>query len=656
MNKLNCLFTWPWMRAALLATLTLLVSSAVARGENVVFPADAIHVVNVKQKYGARGDGKTDDTQALQNAIRDNVDTHRILYLPNGVYRVNDRLSWRRAPQGDDGYANDPHAGWGAWLRLQGQSRVGTVIRLINRAPGFGDPARPKAVVYTASCDDQQFHGNPYDDATGPGNQAFGNYVCNLTVETGAGNPGAIGVDYQVSNYGALRDVTIRGSGVVGLFCARRDNGPGLIKNVSVEGFAVGVQTGGAVSNLVFEHLGLRGQTQAGLRNTHLPLQIRDLRSDNAVPVVQNRGAEAHLVLVGGVFSGGKAGAAAIENEGHLFARDVRTSGYARALRSHGTNVFGATITEFVSDKPLALFPASAAAPSLRLPVRETPDATNDPLTLWQSVGPSNNGDDTAAIQAAMNRNKPTVYFPGGNLRVSGTITVPPTVRRIVGLESQISRAEKHTFGDNKPLFRFLNATAKNTTVVEGFTLAVEGSTLFAHDDARTLVLRDIGSFGGQAYRPTEAAAAAAGDLFVENVAAAPWTFAPGQRVWARQLNPEGGREVVRNNGATVWILGLKTEGRPIILYARNNGATELLGGQLYPAGPVPLDTPAFIIENARATLVIAGSSFAAPNFYSVLVRETRGGAAQTRELRRADVPARGGGGIVLPQFNSAGP
>jgi hypothetical protein len=40
----------------------------------------------------------------------------------------------------------------------------------------------------------------------------------------------------------------------------------------------------------------------------------------------------------------------------------------------------------------------------------------------------------TAAVQAAMDAGKPTVYFPSRQYRTEGEIRVPPTVRRINGL------------------------------------------------------------------------------------------------------------------------------------------------------------------------------------------------------------------------------
>jgi Pectate lyase superfamily protein len=45
-------------------------------------------VVNIKDKYGVKGDGVSDDTSALQKAIDENT----IVFLPKGMYRVSDTL------------------------------------------------------------------------------------------------------------------------------------------------------------------------------------------------------------------------------------------------------------------------------------------------------------------------------------------------------------------------------------------------------------------------------------------------------------------------------------------------------------------------------------------------------------------------------------
>jgi polygalacturonase len=57
----------------------------VAVAENIVFPVDA-GVVNVQTKYGAKGDGVTEDTAAIQKAIDEVKGIPDALYFPNGTY------------------------------------------------------------------------------------------------------------------------------------------------------------------------------------------------------------------------------------------------------------------------------------------------------------------------------------------------------------------------------------------------------------------------------------------------------------------------------------------------------------------------------------------------------------------------------------------
>src|SRR5207302_6445009 len=78
--------------------------------------------------------------------------------------------------------------------------------------------------------------GNP--GATG--NTGFRNHIMNLTVDTGTGNSGAIGIDYMGSNNCRLSDVNIisdDGNGDTGLSMQRQYQGPDLIKYVTIAGF-----------------------------------------------------------------------------------------------------------------------------------------------------------------------------------------------------------------------------------------------------------------------------------------------------------------------------------------------------------------------------------------------------------------------------------
>lgn len=49
--------------------------------------------LNVKTAYGAKGDGASDDTAALQAALTEAVRAHRVLWLPHGTYNISSALS-----------------------------------------------------------------------------------------------------------------------------------------------------------------------------------------------------------------------------------------------------------------------------------------------------------------------------------------------------------------------------------------------------------------------------------------------------------------------------------------------------------------------------------------------------------------------------------
>lgn len=173
-----------------------------------MFPEDA-KIIDVKRDFGAKGDGETDDTAAIQKAIvaslTGNHGNPKFIYLPEGTYRVSGSLKARITdkPDGQGGWSD----GWRCGMNLIGQSRERTVLRLTDQCPGFTDPANPRAMLIFGSTG----HGKQHDHRIGGwGNEAFRNHLANLTVDTGTGNPGAVGVDFLASNRGAMEAVTIR--------------------------------------------------------------------------------------------------------------------------------------------------------------------------------------------------------------------------------------------------------------------------------------------------------------------------------------------------------------------------------------------------------------------------------------------------------------
>jgi hypothetical protein len=101
--------------------------------EDIVFPDDAGVIDVTKPPYSAKGDGHTDAAEAIQQAPLEHGSANKIIYLPNKVYRLSTTL---RRPDGDNETSQRATI-------LQGQSREGTRLVLMDYSPGFNNPGRP---------------------------------------------------------------------------------------------------------------------------------------------------------------------------------------------------------------------------------------------------------------------------------------------------------------------------------------------------------------------------------------------------------------------------------------------------------------------------------------------------------------------------------
>jgi hypothetical protein len=604
--------------------MMLLAIVPASSAESIVFPPDA-GVVDVKAVYGAKGDGVTDDTQAIQKAIDEVKGIPDTLYFPNGIYLVS----------GSVGIFNGKAHSRDRFLTYQGQSEAGTVIRLKDNCPGFGDPAKPKIVfsVY---------------DGQGTGD-VMHSYVRNLTVDVGSGNPGAVGLRFMSNNSGAMYHVTIRSSdprraGRLGLDMRQGQNGPCLIKDVTVIGFDHGVETGDTFS-LVFEHLTLKNQNVLGFFNANGRVTMRDLKSVNSVPAIRNKW-ESLTLVEADLNGGGKDQTAILSESPKCFVRDIRQDGYGHLLKDAAGRMHdGAALDEWFEGKAAALFPCEAK--TLHLPIKETPEVPwETDLAKWVKVDWSKAGEDVGeALQGAIDRaakeGKTTIYFPRRARtydypKFTRPLRVHGSVNRILGMSNIIDIADPGGAlqSGEKAVFTFEDLTSPAVVVERFFLLGgwkgPRKAHMFDNKSGKALVLRNMG-MSGLIKKPTPG-----GECYIEDLPVSGLFLGPGEKCWARQYNPESPEaNMIEVDGGQLWILGLKTEGRARHIVARNGAKVELLGGVSYQSwDKQPIDPPMFTVINSDASFTFGFYHWNSP--FTTIVEETVG--SETRTLPRKDL------------------
>uniref|UniRef100_UPI0040562044 glycosyl hydrolase family 28-related protein n=1 Tax=Acetatifactor sp. TaxID=1872090 RepID=UPI0040562044 len=119
--------------------------------------------------YGAKGDGETDDTEAIQTA----VNAEKVLYFPQGIYKVTETI-----------YLQEDSC-------LYGMNPITTQIVIIDDTPAFEGFGTPKAVLETAV-----------------GGSA---YINGIAVDTAGKNPRAVGVKWMAGETSYMNDVKFLG-------------------------------------------------------------------------------------------------------------------------------------------------------------------------------------------------------------------------------------------------------------------------------------------------------------------------------------------------------------------------------------------------------------------------------------------------------------
>jgi hypothetical protein len=463
-------------------------------------------ILDVKMSpYSAKGDGRTDDTRALQRAMKDARDARLVMWFPPGTYLVNETLQCvqnsveRRALTGtrpDERLrAND--------FPCVLQGPVGlerAVIRLKVGAPGFGDAERPKPLLLIWARNwNSPFELRP--------NMSYNQAVMSIDLDI-RGSAGAIGIDMQGAQGTVVEDVVIDAAGAFAGMRGLPGSG-GRTSDLTVRGgqygvYAVGIGVYRAMSGSqpapLLSHAVLLDQTVASIEYSGRgPLTVVGASIRGAGIVCRSPGPnyDGALNMVDSVIDI-LSGSPAIRSDRPVYLNRTYVRGAAILVALEGKSVLMPSggmwtlVGEFAAG-PIGPFPvwidgarkgsyvraaATSAGPSIHfLDIHALPQLPN-----WNDFGVANvveapyfakgdgRSDDTLALQKAIDKSR-MVFLPKGRYKISRPLILRADsvifgVRRDLSEISPISEAPAFSdLRDPSPLLETVDDSDATTTV-----------------------------------------------------------------------------------------------------------------------------------------------------------------------------------------------
>jgi len=416
-------------------------------------------------RHYARGDGVSDDTQMIRQALADGLAYGLAVYFPQGTYLVSDTL---------DCYKKQKSYVRGFFLLGDPTNRP--VIKLMDSAPGFADADNPRYVVKLWQWDERSTRSDREYGA------AFMNSagVSSLIIDCGAGNPGAIGLKCWASQGVYAENLTVRAYGALAGIRDLVGNG-GYMANIEVRGGRYGIWAVNGQPGCI-AGLTLVDQEEAAIRQnmSTWPFSIvgfKIVKEKGPVVVIERKPAQNHgyhLSFVDGTVelkSGGNAFVVQKDAAGraaNLYLRDVYLKNADYSVAEEGQLPVAAPtgswshVTEFSSSSmdTLSIIDGRATSGPVKriyeqsppesllarhaltlhaLPFGLDPDVCNvrDATRGAKRAAGDGIGDDTAPIQDALDHNE-KVFLPRGIYR----LTAPLRLRRnsaLFGVTSALS-------------------------------------------------------------------------------------------------------------------------------------------------------------------------------------------------------------------------
>ncbi|MDH7639146.1 glycosyl hydrolase family 28-related protein [Sphingomonas oryzagri] len=436
------------------------------------------------------GDGRADDTAAIQSAIAASRGKtgEGIVFLPSGRYRISRSIL---LPQG---------------VRLFGVGRTRPVLVLGDTTPGF---QKGVATMVVFMGGDQYEVGKvpepvptavPFDEHIRDANSAtFYSAMSNVDIEIGAGNPAAAGVRFRVAQHAFLSHMDFRlGSGFAGIYQAGNE-----CEDLHFHGGRYGIVTektspawqftlidstfDGQRDAAIREHEAGLTLVNVAMRDVPVGIDIdqgygdwlwgKDVRFENvskAGVVISNEGNAYTQIGFDNAVASGTPVFAQFRDSGKTVAGAgpvYRVKEFTYGLTLDGLGVPGTYRTRIDQARIAALPKPGAPA------IRALPDVGQ--WTNVRTLGVKGDGttDDTAALQHAIDTHR-VLYLPVGFYRITDTLKLKPDTV-LIGLHPSLTQLQ---LPDNTPAFAGI-----------GGPIAMVEAPKGGHN-----ILSGIGIFGGR--------------------------------------------------------------------------------------------------------------------------------------------------------------
>ena len=466
----------------------------------------------------------------------------RIIYFPAGTYLVSDTVSYTLKDL-QNRHWSKPYYELTRGIRIMGEDRDRTVIRLADHSKGFETGSGKAVVSYTnapLACENEC------------SNVSQLNIFTDITVDCGEGNEGAVALRFVSNNSGNVENVRlISHSSQIGLQLPVATEA--VFRNVEICGFDYGVFTSPATSICVFDEITFDRINCACVRSSRAIANLFGRIEKRDAPMFRFEDG------VGKQFLFGEPSACKYTNENLLYTFESMAEMPTVNHEINGENV------AFVDDF----------------------GAFGDGVT-----------DSTGAIQAAMYSGKPYIFFGEGRYFVNGKISIPASVKLVDFLFCDMVAGGQLISGELDGLFVIDEESKDLLTMRNLYTFEqFYGSfRLIKQTAKRDVYMKNLHTQTAAMYFNT----AGGSNLYINNCACTTGTYSMdtilarigyepvfskmipyefhGQNVVAYNLNPERADVEVLNDASTLKLYGFKVEGPGTAVLTQNGGITEVYG------------------------------------------------------------------------------